>query len=47
MQVKDISLKFGVGGESKINSSSKIIKHWKGLSEELIWGEFFNLYQYK
>mgnify|MGYP006248316911 FL=1 len=44
MQVKDISLKFGIGGESKINSSSKILKQWKGLSEERIWGEFFNLY---
>ena len=47
MQVKDISLKFGVGGESKINSSSKILKQWKGLSEERIWGEFYNLYQDK
>lgn len=47
MQVRDISLKFGVGGESKINSSSKILKQWKGLSEERIWGEFYNLYQDK
>tara|TARA_B100000989_G_scaffold150828_2_gene112442 strand:- start:2584 stop:3363 length:780 start_codon:yes stop_codon:yes gene_type:complete len=45
MSIPNVELKFGVGGENKINSSSWILKKWQGDSEERVWGKFFNLYQ--
>ncbi len=45
MKVEGISFKFGVGGEHKKNSSSKILKEWQHDSEERIWGKYYNLFQ--
>ena len=43
MKVKDITFRFGVGGNSKMNSSSEILKDWILNSEERVWGKFHNL----
>ncbi len=45
MKVEGISFKFGVGGDHKKNSSSRILKEWQHDSEERIWGKFYNLFQ--
>lgn len=45
MKVAGISFKFGVGGDHKKNSSSRILKEWQHDSEERIWGKFYNLFQ--
>ena len=45
MSVEDITFKFGVGGDNKINSSSTILKEWQFYSEERVWGKFYNLFQ--
>lgn len=45
MKVEGISFKFGVGGDHKKNSSSRILKEWQHYSEERIWGKFYNLFQ--
>tara|TARA_B100000575_G_scaffold269335_1_gene248902 strand:- start:947 stop:1732 length:786 start_codon:yes stop_codon:yes gene_type:complete len=47
MEIKDIDFIFGVGGDSKMNSSSDILKEWKTNSEDRIWGSFSTLYQDK
>ncbi len=47
MLVKDIDFKFGIGGNDKINSSSKILKDWQYHSEDRIWGSFYNFYDSK
>ena len=44
MNVEGITFKFGVGGDSKINSSSSILREWQFDSEERVWGKFYNLY---
>jgi cytidyltransferase-like protein len=44
MQVKNITFEFGVGGNNKINSSSELLKKWKFISEDRVWGKFFNLF---
>jgi len=45
MNVKDIEFKFSVGGSTKLNSSSWILKKWKYDFEERVWGSFYNLYE--
>ena len=47
MGVKGVIFKFGVGGDFKKNSSSKILKDWNYDNEERIWGSFFNLFSEK
>ena len=47
MEVKGVIFKFGVGGNFKKNSSSKILKDWNYDNEERIWGSFFNLFSEK
>ena len=37
MKVKDVSFVFGVGGDTKINSSSTILKDWNANHEERVW----------
>jgi cytidyltransferase-like protein len=44
MKVKNITFKFGVGGDIKINSSSEILKDWNFDAEERVWGKFYNLF---
>ena len=44
MSVQDIEFAFGVGGESKLNSSSWILKEWQYSFEDRIWGKFYNLF---
>ena len=44
MKVENITFKFGVGGNNKINSSSEILKDWDFNSEERVWGKFYNLF---
>ena len=45
MSLSDIKFVFGVGGEDKKNSSSRILKNWKYYLEERIWGKFYNLFE--
>jgi len=47
MVVNDIEFMFGVGGDSKKNSSSLLLKNWKFDSEERTWGSFYNFYDSK
>ena len=47
MELKEINFYFGVGGDNKVNSSSRILKNWSFYSEERIWGKFFTLFQDK
>jgi len=47
MNIKDITFKFGVGGNDKLNSSSTILKNWNYESEKRVWGNFYNLFQDK
>ena len=47
MKVKDVSFVFGVGGDTKINSSSTILKDWNANHEERVWGSFSTLYKDK
>ena len=47
MSVSGIEFKFSIGGEDKKNSSSWILKNWQGISEDRVWGKYFNLYQDK
>lgn len=44
MQVQDITFKFSVGGDTKLNSSSWILKNWNYPYEERVWGSFYNLF---
>jgi len=44
MSIKNISFKFGVGGDNKENSSSSLLKNWKFESENRVWGIFYNLF---
>ena len=44
MTLKNISFEFGVGGNSKQNSSSWLLKNWKHESEKRVWGQFYNLF---
>ena len=44
MKVQNITFKFGVGGNNKMNSSSEILKDWNFASEERVWGKFYNLF---
>tara|TARA_Y100001958_G_C21246163_1_gene576411 strand:+ start:778 stop:1557 length:780 start_codon:yes stop_codon:yes gene_type:complete len=39
-QVEGITFEFGVGGSSKINSSSSILDNWSSYREERVWGYF-------
>tara|TARA_B100001057_G_scaffold124550_1_gene123262 strand:+ start:11119 stop:11898 length:780 start_codon:yes stop_codon:yes gene_type:complete len=43
MKVQGINFQFGVGGSSKINSSSWILENWNNQREERIWGYFQTL----
>jgi mannose-6-phosphate isomerase-like protein (cupin superfamily) len=45
MAVEGYEFEFGVGGESKANSSSWILKEWKYPTERRVWGEFSDLFQ--
>lgn len=42
-KVKDINLKFGIGGNHKKNSSSWILKDYFFSSEKRMWGKFYTL----
>jgi D-beta-D-heptose 7-phosphate kinase/D-beta-D-heptose 1-phosphate adenosyltransferase len=44
MKVQNVTFKFGVGGNNKMNSSSEILKDWNFNSEERVWGKFYNLF---
>jgi len=44
MSIEDITFKFGIGGDNKMNSSSSILKEWQFDSEERVWGKFYNLF---
>ena len=44
MKVKNIAFEFGIGGDSKKNSSSSLLKNWKFESENRVWGLFYNLF---
>jgi len=44
MKVHNVTFKFGVGGNNKMNSSSEILKDWNFDSEERVWGKFYNLF---
>lgn len=44
MSLNSIKFKFKVGGSSKKNSSSDILKNWHYGSESRIWGSFYNLF---
>jgi len=46
MSVKDITFKFGVGGEDKKNSSSWILEEWKAPKTEREWGHYRVIYQH-
>ena len=43
MSIDNIKFKFGVGGNSKKNSSSDILKKWNNGYEKRVWGSFYNL----
>ena len=43
MNVQGIDFQFGVGGSSKINSSSWILENWNNQREERVWGYFQTL----
>ena len=43
MKVKGINFQFGVGGSSKINSSSWILENWNNQREERVSRIFSNL----
>jgi cytidyltransferase-like protein len=45
MTVKDVTFKFGVGGENKKNSSSWILEEWKSPKTERPWGHYRVLYE--
>lgn len=45
MQLENINFMFGVGGDTKLNSSSWILKNWSYPFEERIWGSFYNLFE--
>ena len=45
MVLKDIEFRFEVGGGSKINSSSWILKNFRYPSESRVWGKFYNLFE--
>ncbi|MDC3161534.1 adenylyltransferase/cytidyltransferase family protein [Gammaproteobacteria bacterium] len=47
MAVKDITFKFGIGGEEKKNSSSWLLKNWKFDNEKRVWGSYYNFYDSK
>ena len=47
MSVSGINFLFSVGGDTKKNSSSWILKEWNLESEIRVWGKFFNLHQDK
>lgn len=40
MSVKDITFKFGIGGDDKKNSSSWILEEWKSPKTERAWGYY-------
>lgn len=44
MSLKNITFKFGIGGDDKKNSSSSILKNWNYEKEERVWGNFYNLF---
>lgn len=44
MSLPRIKLEFGVGGATKINSSSNILNLWSFNSEERSWGSFKTIY---
>ena len=43
---KNLSFKFGVGGENKINSSSWILEEWKAPKTERQWGYYRVIHEY-
>lgn len=43
LEVEDVIFKFGVGGKSKANSSSWILKDWHYGDEDRVWGSYKNL----
>ncbi len=45
MSIEGITFAFSVGGDTKQNSSSWILKDWQYYHEERLWGSFFNLFE--
>ena len=45
IKVKDVAFEFSVGGDKKLNSSSKILKEWQFDCEKRVWGESCNIFQ--
>ena len=43
LEVENVTFKFGVGGDSKTNSSSWILKDWHYGDEDRVWGSYKNL----
>tara|TARA_B100000768_G_scaffold155656_1_gene152840 strand:+ start:8643 stop:9404 length:762 start_codon:yes stop_codon:yes gene_type:complete len=44
MKIKGIEFAFGVGGDSKMNSSSWILQNYFNYTEDRIWGKFSHLF---
>ena len=44
LSIEGIKFEFGVGGDDKRNSSSKILNDWSAIKEERTWGDFSVLY---
>jgi cytidyltransferase-like protein len=45
MSVKEVTFRFGVGGENKMNSSSWILEEWKAPKTERQWGYYRVLHE--
>jgi cytidyltransferase-like protein len=45
MEIKDVTFKFGVGGEDKKNSSSWILEEWKAPKTNRAWGYYRVLHE--
>ena len=46
MKIGDVEFAFGVGGNSKMNSSSWILQNYFNYNESRVWGKFSHLFNY-
>lgn len=44
LKLEGITFKFGVGGNQKSNSSSKILNDWNSFQEKRVWGSFKTIF---
>jgi len=47
MSLEGVEFIFSVGGDTKANSSSWILKNWQYYHEDRLWGSFYNLFEDK